>query len=91
MTKHTETPLHPIAERVAQAREAEIATETKIAALVAALKTVEAALFADAEAGQANVGRGQFVPADTEQHPWIPGSRAWTVVETVRAALKLAE
>lgn len=59
-------------------------------ALVEALKEVEAAFFKNAESGSVNIGRGQVVPIDSEQHPWISGAAAWPVVRKVRAALALA-
>jgi hypothetical protein len=58
--------------------------------LVAALEAVEAAFFEDAKSG-ANVVRGKLIPLDSEQHPWIPGAKAWPVIEIVRAALALVK
>lgn len=59
--------------------------------LIEALRTVETALFKHSSAGVITGSREQQTPVDNKQHPWIPGAEAWPVVETVRAALALAD
>lgn len=55
-----------------------------ISALITALEEVEAAFFANAQAGT-DSDSGQ--PFDDKQHPWIPGAKAWPIIEAIRAAL----
>jgi hypothetical protein len=63
-----------------------IADHTAVPRLVAALETVEAAFFADSQSGGV-VEKGEFIPLDNQQHPWIPGARAWPVINQIRDAL----
>ena len=57
-------------------------------ALVEALRSVRSVLFEDSKA-PFDPDTGKHV--DDKQHPWIPGAKAWGVVETIDAALALAE
>lgn len=58
--------------------------------LVKALQDVRAKFFEHAQAG-ANIVKGNLVPLDNEQHPWIPGVEAPRAIEIIDHALATVE
>lgn len=58
--------------------------------LAQALRDVRAKFFEHAQAG-AYVEKGELIPLDNEQHPWIPGAEAPRAIEIIDNALATVE